>query len=243
MYKTGKKQTVKRAIWYDSPLFLLLGTVMGSRRTRVKICGITRIEDALAAAHAGADAIGLVFYAQSPRAVTAAAAAAICAALPPFVSTVGLFVDAEPAAVAAVLRQVPLDLLQFHGDETPAYCAQFGRPFLKALRMRDATDVAAVRAEYSAARALLLDTYRAGVPGGTGEIFDWQRVPSTLAAQIVLAGGLTPANVGAAICQARPLAVDVSGGVESAPGIKDAQLIQAFIAAVSRADQSEHSSD
>jgi phosphoribosylanthranilate isomerase len=216
---------------------------MGSRRTRVKICGITRIEDALAAARAGADAIGLVFYPQSPRAVTIDMAQAICAALPPFVSTVGLFVDADPAAVKAMLQRVPLDLLQFHGTETPAYCAAFERPFLKALRMRDAIDVEAVRAQYSAARALLLDTYRPGVPGGTGAAFDWQRVPRTLATQIVLAGGLTPDNVGAAIAQARPFAVDVSGGVESAPGIKSAERIQAFIAAVSRADEAEQNSD
>lgn len=213
---------------------------MGSRRTRVKICGITRIEDALAAARAGADAIGLVFYAPSPRAVTAAQAQAICAALPPFVSTVGLFVDAEPAAVAAVLQQVPLDLLQFHGDETAEYCRQFARPFLKAVRMREATDVAALRAQFNQARALLLDTYRAGVPGGTGEVFDWRRVPPALAAQIVLAGGLNPDNVGAAIQQARPYAVDVSGGVESAAGIKDIARINAFIAAVERADRSLH---
>ncbi len=218
------------------------GSVMGSRRTRVKICGITRVEDALAAVHAGADAIGLVFYAQSPRAVTAEQARAICAALPPFISTVGLFVDAEATAVKSVLQQVPLDLLQFHGIETPEYCQQFARPFLKALRMREAIDVAAVRAEFHAARALLLDTYRPGVPGGTGTAFDWQRVPRALSAQIVLAGGLNPLNVAAAIQQARPYAVDVSGGVESAPGIKDAQQIHEFIAAVSRADQSVDSS-
>lgn len=209
---------------------------MGSRRTRVKICGITRIEDALAAARAGADAIGLVFYPQSPRAVNAEVARAICAALPPFIATVGLFVDAEPAAVRAVLQDVPLDTLQFHGAEDAVYCAQFGRPFLKALRMRDATDVAAVRGEFHAARALLLDTYRPGVPGGTGEVFDWQRVPRALAGQVVLAGGLNPGNVGAAVATARPYAVDVSGGVESAPGIKDARRIAAFIDAVRLAD-------
>lgn len=210
---------------------------MGSRRTRVKICGITRIEDALAAAHAGADAIGLVFYSRSPRAVDIDAARAICAALPPFVTTVGLFVDAEPAAIHAILEKVPLDTLQFHGAESPEYCDQFGRPFLKALRMHDSIDIAAERQQYRAARALLLDTYRPGVPGGTGEIFDWQRVPGELAGHIVLAGGLNPANVGAAIETVRPYAVDVSGGVESAPGIKDAQRIRDFIAAVSRADQ------
>lgn len=210
---------------------------MGSRRTRVKICGITRIEDALVAAQSGADAIGLVFYPQSPRAVSVEAARAICAALPPFVTTVGLFVDAEPESLRAVLRDVPLDVLQFHGAEAAAYCTQFGRPFLKALRMREATDVAAVRAEFRAASALLLDTYRAGVPGGTGEVFDWQRVPRELADEIVLAGGLNPDNVAAAIAMVRPYAVDVSGGVESAPGIKDAQRIAAFIAAVRRADR------
>jgi phosphoribosylanthranilate isomerase len=210
---------------------------MGSRRTRVKICGITRVEDALAATHAGADAIGLVFYSRSPRAVDVDTARAICAALPPFVTTVGLFVDAAPAAVSAVLEQVPLDTLQFHGAETPEYCVRFGRPFIKAMRMHDAIDLATERARYGAARALLLDTYRPGMPGGTGEVFDWQRVPRELAGQIVLAGGLTPVNVGAAVETVRPYAVDVSGGVESAPGIKDAQRIRDFIAAVSRADQ------
>lgn len=209
---------------------------MGSRRTRVKICGITRIEDALAAAHAGADAIGLVFYSRSPRAVNAETARAICAALPPFVTTVGLFVDAEPAFIGDVLNTVPLDTLQFHGGESAAYCAQFGRPFLKALRMREDTDVAAAAEQYAAARALLLDTYRPGVPGGTGEAFDWERVPHALADRIVLAGGLNAANVEAAIATARPYAVDVSGGVESAPGIKDAQRIREFLAAVNRAD-------
>lgn len=209
---------------------------MGSRRTRVKICGITRIEDALAAVQSGADAIGLVFYPQSPRAVSIEAAREICAALPPFVATVGLFVDAEPAAVHSILRTVPLDLLQFHGAESPQYCAQFARPFLKALRMRDSTDIAEVRMQYDAARALLLDTYRPGVPGGTGEVFDWERVPPELAGAIVLAGGLNADNVGMAIAQARPYAVDVSGGVESAPGIKDARRIEAFIDAVGRAD-------
>jgi phosphoribosylanthranilate isomerase len=209
---------------------------MGSRRTRVKICGITRVEDGLAAAQAGADAIGLVFYPQSPRAVSIEAARAICAALPPFVTTVGLFVDAEVHAVREILAHVPLDTLQFHGAETPEYCAQFDRPFLKALRMREALDVDAEYRRYGGARALLLDTYRAGVPGGTGEVFDWQRVPRALAARVVLAGGLNPGNVGAAIVAAQPYAVDVSGGVESAPGIKDAQRIREFVAAVSRAD-------
>lgn len=211
------------------------GTLGG--RTRVKICGITRIDDALAAAAAGADAIGLVFYAASPRAVSVDAASSICAALPPFIGTVGLFVDASAEEIDAVLRAVPLDLLQFHGDESPEFCAQFGRPYLKALRMRDDIDVVQQARQFSAARALLLDTYRAGVPGGTGEVFNWRRVPAALRERIVLAGGLDADNVAAAIAQARPSAVDVSGGVEAAPGIKDPQKIAAFIAAVRRADQ------
>ena len=209
---------------------------MGLRRTRVKICGITQIDDALAAAAAGADAIGLVFYAQSARAVNIDSARAICAALPAFVTATGLFVDAEPNMIRDVIARVPLDLLQFHGDETPAYCAQFSRPYIKALRMRDDVDVVAAANQYEHARGILLDTYRAGAAGGTGETFDWQRVPHLLRDKIVLAGGLNPANVAAAVAQLRPYAVDVSGGVEAAPGRKDAQKIEAFIAAVRRAD-------
>jgi len=209
---------------------------MALRRTRVKICGITRVEDALAAAAAGADAIGLVFYAKSPRAVTAQAACAICDELPAFVSAVGLFVDADADAVRATLDVVPLDLLQFHGAETPQFCAQFVRPYCRALRMRDDFDALAAAQEFAGARSILLDTYRAGVAGGTGETFEWQRVPQALRREVILAGGLSAANVGAAIAQIRPYAVDVSGGVESAPGIKDVYRIHEFIAAVRRAD-------
>lgn len=209
---------------------------MAVQRTRVKICGVRGVDEALAAAEAGADAIGLVFYARSPRAVDAATAAAICRALPPFVTAVGLFVDAPAATVEAVLATAPLGLLQFHGDETPDYCAGFGRPWLKAVRMRDDVDIAAELDRYAGAAALLLDTYRPGVPGGTGERFDWDRVPAALASRIVLAGGLTPDNVGAAIAVARPWAVDVSGGVESSPGVKDPALIRAFLAAARAAD-------
>ena len=209
---------------------------MALRRTRIKICGITRVEDAVAAAAAGADAIGLVFFAKSPRAVNAQTARAICAALPAYVTTVGLFVDAEPSVVNDVLDTVSLDLLQFHGDESPAYCTQFSRPYCKALRMREELDVIAAAQQFKDARSLLLDTYRAGVAGGTGEIFEWQRVPQLLRNKIILAGGLSPENVGDAIAQVRPYAVDVSGGVESTPGVKDAKKIEAFIAAVSRAD-------
>ena len=209
---------------------------MPTRRTRVKICGITRVEDALAAAAAGADAIGLVFYSASPRAVNIAQAEAICTALPPFVSIVGLFVNADADHVARVLAQVPLTLLQFHGDESPVDCARFGRPYIKALRMRDHSDVGAELSNYAGAQALLLDTYKPGVAGGTGETFDWQRVPAHYADRIVLAGGLNPANVGAAVRQVRPYAVDVSGGVEATPGIKDNVRIRAFVTAVQTAD-------
>lgn len=209
---------------------------MGLRRTRVKICGITRVEDALTVAAAGADAIGFVFHASSLRAVNAKTARAICAALPAFVTTVGLFVDADADTIRATLDAVPLDLIQFHGIETPEYCEQFARPYLKALPMREDIDVIAATQQFSNARAILLDTYRAGLAGGTGETFDWQRVPKLLRNKIVLAGGLTPHNVASAIAQIHPYAVDVSGGVESAPGRKDANKIEAFIAAVRRAD-------
>lgn len=196
---------------------------------RIKICGITRIEDALAAVAAGADAIGLVFYAKSPRAVTPAQAKAIVAALPPFVTSVGLFVDMPRAELKQLLAEVPLDLLQFHGDESPEDCAGHGRPFIKALRVKPGDDVAAAIARYPDAAGILLDTYVPGTPGGTGEAFDWSLVPRDAAKPVVLAGGLTPENVGDAIRQVRPYAVDVSGGVEASKGIKDAAKIKAFI--------------
>lgn len=210
---------------------------MNTIRTRVKICGVRRVEDALAASRAGADAIGLVFYERSPRAVTLAEAAEICRALPPFVTPVGLFVDAAADFVGGVLDAVPLAMLQFHGDESPAFCARFSLPFLKAVRMRDDTDLAAMANAYRGAAALLLDTYRPGIPGGTGECFDWRRIPAALAHRVVLAGGLNPDNVGDAVAAVRPWAVDTSGGVEAAPGIKDPERISAFLAAVSRGDQ------
>jgi len=197
-------------------------------RTRIKICGITRPEDGIEAARLGADAIGLVFYNKSPRAVTPIQAAEIVAALPAFVTTVGLFVDPEPVNIEVVLAQVSLDLIQFHGDETPEFCASFARPYLKAIRMREGIDLAAERQRFSDARGLLLDTYQPGIPGGTGEAFEWDRVPDDLAASIVLAGGLNPDNVAAAIKQVKPYAVDVSGGVEASKGIKDAAKMAAF---------------
>jgi phosphoribosylanthranilate isomerase len=199
---------------------------------RSKICGITRIEDALIAAEAGADAIGLVFYAKSPRAVSVQQARAIIAALPPFVTTVGLFVNTERDELNAILEVVPLDLLQFHGDEAPGFCDGFNRPYIKALRVRSGEDVAARIEAYGQASGILLDTYVPGVPGGTGQAFDWALVPQGLSMPIILAGGLTPANVRNAIEQVRPYAVDVSGGVEAGKGIKDAGKVRAFVRAV-----------
>ncbi|WP_343352425.1 phosphoribosylanthranilate isomerase [Pseudomonas sediminis] len=199
---------------------------------RSKICGITRIEDALAAVAAGADAIGLVFYGKSPRAVGVGQAAAILQALPPFVTTVGLFVDMPRDQLQQLLQRLPLDLLQFHGDESPADCEGHGRPYIKALRVRPGEDVAAAMAPYSGARGILLDTFVEGVPGGTGASFDWSLVPENAAKPIILAGGLDAGNVAAAIRQVRPYALDVSGGVEASKGIKDAGKIRAFVQAV-----------
>lgn len=205
-------------------------------RTRIKICGITRPEDALAAVESGADAIGLVFYPGSPRAVSLAQAQAVAAVVPPFVTLVGLFVDATADAVGTVLQSVPLGMLQFHGDESADFCRQFHRPWIKALRVRSADDITAGMAAYHAAAGLLLDAWQDGVPGGTGRTFDWQWVEPRRARPVVLAGGLNAANVGHAIASVRPFAVDVSGGVEAAPGVKDPNLVREFIAAVERAD-------
>lgn len=198
-------------------------------RVRIKICGITSVEDALAAADAGADALGLVFYPASPRAVTLAQARQIALAVGPFVSVTGLFVDADPEFVQSVLAQVPLQLLQFHGDESVAYCESFRRPYMKALRMRPELDVQAAVAAYPSASGVLLDAYRPGVPGGTGETFDWARVPQGMSTPLILAGGLTPVNVAESIAITRVYGVDVSGGVESAPGKKDHSKLTAFI--------------
>ena len=201
-------------------------------RTRVKICGITRVEDALAAVRLGADAIGLVFYAESPRNVSLQAAQEIVAVLPPFISVVGLFVNASQNKIETVLSQLQLDVLQFHGDETAADCAQFNLPYLKAIRVKPDTNLLQCCLEFNSAKALLLDAYTDAAYGGTGHVFDWNLIPKSLPLPVILAGGLTAENVGAAIQQIQPYAVDVSGGVERAKGIKDAEKIAAFMRAV-----------
>ena len=199
---------------------------------RSKICGITRIDDALAAVAAGADAIGFVFYAKSPRAVSATQAQAIIAALPPFVTTVGLFVNASACELNETLDAVPLDLLQFHGDETPEQCEGFHRPYIKALRVKAGDDIAQACRVYQSASGILLDAYVEGIPGGTGQAFDWSLIPQGLSTPIILAGGLTVDNVAEAIARVKPYAVDVSGGVEKSKGIKDHVKIQAFMKTV-----------
>ena len=205
-------------------------------RTRIKICGITRIEDGLDAASAGADAIGFVFYAKSPRYVAPAQARVIADRLPPFVTSVGLFVDATPAEVRDVIRVARLDCLQFHGDESPDYCASFSIPFMKAARVRPGQDLLQYSIDFRDAQALLLDAYVEGVPGGTGQRFDWRLIPQSLSLPIVLSGGLDADNVSDAIAQVRPWAVDVSSGVEASKGIKDAKKIEQFIRGVRNAD-------
>ena len=206
------------------------------KRTRVKICGLTRPEDVDAAVAAGVDAVGLVFHPASPRAVTAEQAAILCERLPPFVAAVGLFVDATESQIRAVLDRVPLDLLQFHGDEPPGDCGRFGRRWIKALRMRPGLDLVAQARTYRGAAGLLLDAFDPVLAGGTGRTFDWGRIPPHLELPIVLAGGLRPDNVAEAIRRVRPFAVDVSGGVESAKGIKDPVKISAFLSGVRDGD-------
>ncbi|MCP5151537.1 MAG: phosphoribosylanthranilate isomerase [Ectothiorhodospiraceae bacterium] len=208
-------------------------------RVRVKICGITRREDALAAAAAGADAIGLVFWPRSRRFVTPDVAAGIVAVLPPLVSAVGVFVDPDDRTLDEVLSSVPLDVLQFHGDETPHRCRAVGRRYVKAVRVRDGSEIEPAARIHAQASALLLDTYRAGSPGGTGETFDWSMVPHGVGLPLIVAGGLRPDNVGAAVAALRPHAVDVSGGVESAPGVKDVGKITEFMREVQRATTRE----
>lgn len=204
--------------------------------TRIKICGITRSEDAVVAAAAGADAIGFVFYRDSPRYIEPRRANEIAAGIPPFVSTVGLFVDAAPAAIEACMRELRIDYLQFHGNESASFCSQFGVPFLKAIRVRPGQDLLQYAANFSSARALLLDAFVDGVPGGTGQGFDWTLIPRNLPLPIVLSGGLSPDNIREAVRSVNPWAVDVSSGVEVAKGIKDADKITRFIRGVRNAD-------
>jgi len=204
-------------------------------RVRVKICGITRPADALAAACLGADAIGLVFYTGSPRAISIDRARDIVAVLPPFVSKVGLFVNARPEEINAALENVALDILQFHGDESPDQCRGYSKPYIKAVRMRKSVDLESFPDRFSDAMAFLLDAHVAGIRGGTGQTFDWSRIPAGLAKPIILAGGLTSENVAEAIRRVSPYAVDVSGGVESGKGIKDPAKIAEFIREVRNA--------
>jgi len=209
---------------------------MKRARTRIKICGIREGLHAMVAADAGADAIGLVFYRESPRFVTPGTAANVVAVLPPFVTTVGLFVDATEAKVRETLSAVRLDLLQFHGNEPPEFCESFGVPYVRAVPMGPGVDLLEWAGRFSSARALLLDAHEPGKPGGTGRTFDWADIPRDLPIPLILSGGLNPENVGRAVREVQPWAVDVSSGVEATRGSKDPQKIVEFIRSVQRED-------
>jgi phosphoribosylanthranilate isomerase len=198
-------------------------------RTRVKICGFTRVEDAVYAGNLGVDAIGLVFYPASPRHVSIGKAAEIAKALPAFVNVVGLFVDAEPSLVREVISRVRVDSLQFHGDEPPEVCRFYDKPYIKAIRMHKGIRISEAEGQYHDAAGLLLDAYHPGVPGGTGSGFDWDLIPEKRSLPIILAGGLTADNAGQAVRTVKPYALDVSSGVEAGKGIKDAAKMAAFI--------------
>ncbi len=208
-------------------------------RTRIKICGIRALEHVRLAGELGVDAIGLVFYARSPRAVDPEHAAQLVAGCPPFVTTVGLFLNPEPGFVEQVLERVPLDLLQFHGDERPDDCRRYGRPYIKAIPMGGETDVRRYAAAYPDAQGFLIDSHVAGAAGGTGVAFDWRLWPRSLERPLILAGGLSPGNVAEAIRVAAPYGVDVSSGVESERGVKDPQRMIAFCQEVRRADAAQ----
>ena len=209
---------------------------MTSERTRIKICGLRDPDHVRIAADAGADAIGVVFYKPSPRYVTPDEAASVAAAVPPYVTAVGLFVNEPADSVKAILARVPLGLLQFQGEEGPEYCASFGMPFVRAVAMEPGTDLVELAHRFSRARALLLDAHVPGVPGGTGSTFDWSRIPPNLPIPVILSGGLTAQNVGQAVREVRPWAVDVSSGVERGRGVKDPGKIVEFIRSVRRED-------
>lgn len=218
----------------------VMATPMNTHRTRVKICGLRRAEHVHAAVVAGADALGFVFYPPSPRAVAPEDVAELVALVPPFVQTVGLVVNPNPAELEQWVQCSGVDMLQFHGDETPEFCHQVsqqaGVPFFKAIRMKPGLDLEAELPEWHAARGILLDAWHPELPGGTGKQFDWAKVPERWRSRIILAGGLTPGNVGEAIRTVQPYAVDVSGGVEAEKGVKDTARIQAFLAAVRQED-------
>lgn len=201
-------------------------------RTRIKMCGMTRIEDIQCAASLGVDAIGLVFYPPSPRAVTLEQATVLSKACPVLVDKVALFVNPAAELVQDVIHATGATLLQFHGDESPEFCQQFGLPYLKALRVADASGLQAALDVHQEAPAILLDAYVAGTPGGTGQKFDWSLIPKGLQERLFLAGGINPSNVAEAIKLVEPYAVDVSGGIEAAKGIKSPQLMADFVKAV-----------
>jgi len=196
---------------------------------KIKICGLPRPRDAQAAAELGADAVGLVFYAKSRRCVDVAQAAEIVAALPPQVAKVALFVNESAEQICRILGTVPIDVLQFHGDEAPEFCRQFGKPYWKAVRVQSAQDIAEAAGRYADAAALLLDAHIEGQYGGTGQVFDWHLLPETLPLPWILSGGLNPGNVAAALQQTGAAWLDVSSGVEQAPGIKNRDLMADFI--------------
>ena len=205
-------------------------------RTRIKICGLTREADVLAAVSAGADAVGFVFYPPSPRGISVERAAQLSSLLPPFVTPVGLFVNAEDAQIDEAVAAIPSMVLQFHGDETPQACNRLGRPFLRAARMGPGFDLLDFSAQFSGAQAILLDALVEGYGGG-GKVFDWSLIPQNISRPLILSGGLRPDNVVEGITRVRPWAVDVSSGVEASKGIKDAQAIHRFCQAVREADQ------
>jgi len=204
--------------------------------TRIKICGITRVEDVMDAVHSGADALGLVFYDKSPRSVTIEQAMELTEVIFPFVTLVGLFVNPSEEKVREVLKAVPLDALQFHGEESPEFCAQFGRPYLKAIRVKAGVDLVQYANDYMGAQGLVLDAFVEGEHGGTGTSFDWTLIPHDLPLPVILSGGLDAGNIAAAIRQVHPYAVDVSSGVEASKGIKDAMKITSFINEVNKTD-------
>jgi len=207
-------------------------------RTRIKICGITRSQDALDAINLGVDALGLVFVASSPRCVNIEQSKTIVSQLPPFVQTVALFMNNSADEIRQILQAVPLNLLQFHGDETPEFCEQFAMPYIKAVAMGGGLEPLQYAKRYESATGFLLDSHAKGQSGGSGDAFDWQTIPSSFNKSLILAGGLTIENVATAVKQVKPYAVDVSSGVEAAKGVKDHEKMAAFVRGVRQGDES-----